>query len=193
MFYNNNDTDRLFPLQQPHIKKWISLGKSILPKLTNINTNKKCDSPNKTNSTLLNNYFSLFKNKSQINHFYKFEQFHKNNSINSFEGYLKKRELNIRNTYQNPSLKVCEGYLHKNKSDNKLYFQKFKNIKNIIFNNIKRKNLGNSYEVNTFYLTKKYYEKHKKKKNITIKKLNDIDKRMNIIFNFKKFSINKSV
>ena len=193
MFYNNNDTDRLFPLQQPHIKKWISLGKSILPKLTNINTNKKCDSPNKTNSTLLNNYLSLFKNKSQINHFLKFEEFHKNNNQNSIEGNKKKIGLNIKNNYQNPSLKVCEGYLHKNKSDNKIYFQKYKSIKNIIFNNIKRKNIGNSSEENTFYLTKKYYEKHKDKKNITVTKLNDIDKRMKIIFNFKKFSLKKSI
>ncbi len=113
--------------------------------------------------------------------------------MNSFEGYFKKRELNIRNTYQNPSLKVCEGYLHKNKSDNKIYFQKYKSIKNIIFNNIKRKNIGNSSEENTFYLTKKDYEKHKDKKNITVTKLNDIDKRMKIIFNFKKFSLKKSI
>ena len=190
MFCNNNYSDRLFPLQKPQIKKWISLGQSILPKLTNINNKKKFDSLNKMNTTLLNDYISLFKNKNQINHFYKFQQFHKNNSLNSFKINRKKRELNLRETYQNPSLKVCEGYLHKNKSDNKIYFQKDKNIKNIIFN-IQRRNLGNSYEENTFYLTKKYYEKHKDKKNIKLTKLNDIDKRMKIIFNFKKFSIKK--
>ena len=190
MFCNNNYSDRLFPLQKPQIKKWISLGQSILPKLTNINNKKKFDSLNKMNTTLLNDYISLFKNKNQINHFYKFQQFHKNNSLNSFKINRKKRELNLRETYQNPSLKVCEGYLHKNKSDNKIYFQKDKNIKNIIFN-IQRRNLGNSYEENTFYLTKKYYEKHKDKKNIKLTKLNDIDKRMKIIFNFKKFSLKK--
>jgi hypothetical protein len=190
MFCNNNYSDRLFPLQKPQIKKWISLGQSILPKLTNINNKKKFDSLNKMNTTLLNDYISLFKNKNQMNHFYKFQQFHKNNSLNSFKINRKKRELNLRETYQNPSLKVCEGYLHKNKSDNKIYFQKDKNIKNIIFN-IQRRNLGNSYEENTFYLTKKYYEKHKDKKNITVTKLNDIDKRMKIIFNFKKFSLKK--
>ena len=190
MFCNNNYSDRLFPLQKPQIKKWISLGQSILPKLTNINNKKKFDSLNKMNTTLLNDYISLFKNKNQMNHFYKFQQFHKNNSLNSFKINRKKRELNLRETYQNPSLKVCEGYLHKNKSDNKIYFQKDKNIKNIIFN-IQRRNLGNSYEENTFYLTKKYYEKHKDKKNIKLTKLNDIDKRMKIIFNFKKFSLKK--
>ena len=190
MFCNNNYSDRLFPLQKPQIKKWISLGQSILPKLTNINNKKKFDSLNKMNTTLLNDYISLFKNKNQMNHFYKFQQFHKNNSLNSFKINRKKRELNLRETYQNPSLKVCEGYLHKNKSDNKIYFQKDKNIKNIIFN-IQRRNLGNSYEENTFYLTKKYYEKHKDKKNYKLTKLNDIDKRMKIIFNFKKFSLKK--
>ena len=190
MFCNNNYSDRLFPLQKPQIKKWISLGQSILPKLTNINNKKKFDSLNKMNTTLLNDYISLFKNKNQMNHFYKFQQFHKNNSLNSFKINRKKRELNLRETYQNPSLKVCEGYLHKNKSDNKIYFQKDKNIKNIIFN-IQRRNLGNSYEENTFNLTKKYYEKHKDKKNIKLTKLNDIDKRMKIIFNFKKFSLKK--
>jgi hypothetical protein len=192
MFCNNNYSDRLFPLQKPQIKKWISLGQSLLPKLININNKKKFDSLNKMNTTLLNDYISLFKNKNQMNHFYKFQQFHKNNSLNSFKINRKKRELNLRETYQNPSLKVCEGYLHKNKSDNKIYFQKDKNIKNIIFN-IQRRNLGNSYEENTFYLTKKYYEKHKDKKNITVTKLNDIDKRMKIIFNFKKFSLKKSI
>jgi len=190
MFCNNNYSDRLFPLQKPQIKKWISLGQSLLPKLININNKKKFDSLNKMNTTLLNDYISLFKNKNQMNHFYKFQQFHKNNSLNSFKINRKKRELNLRETYQNPSLKVCEGYLHKNKSDNKIYFQKDKNIKNIIFN-IQRRNLGNSYEENTFYLTKKYYEKHKDKKNIKLTKLNDIDKRMKIIFNFKKFSLKK--
>ena len=54
MFCNNNYSDRLFPLQKPQIKKWISLGQSILPKLTNINNKKKFDSLNKMNTTLLN-------------------------------------------------------------------------------------------------------------------------------------------
>jgi hypothetical protein len=73
----------------------------------------------------------------------------------------------------------------------KIKIKKMKNIKNIVFN-IKKKNLDNSFDDNGSFLTKRYYEKHKNENNLIMTKLNENEKRMKMIFNFKKHFSKKS-
>ena len=177
-------SDKFFPLQKPQTRKWMILGKkkldNILPLLKNKNNTSLNSRKEQTNPFSLNSSMTLRKSNSQKINVIKFKGIKFLSVGNSIDNKMKRYSSN--NFFFRNPLTVYKNRINMEK----IKIKKMNNIKNIVFN-IKKKNLDNSFDDNGSFLTKRYYEKHKNQNNFIMTKLNENEKRMKMIFNFKKF------
>jgi hypothetical protein len=182
-------SDKFFPLQKPQTRKWMILGKkkldNILPLLKNKNNISLNSRKEQTNPFSLNSSMTLRKSNSQKINVIKFKGIKFLSVGNSIDNKMKRYSSN--NFFFRNPLTVYKNRINMEK----IKIKKMNNIKNIVFN-IKKKNLDNSFDDNGSFLTKRYYEKHKNENNLIMTKLNENEKRMKMIFNFKKHFSKKS-